>query len=83
MIVKTVFGETADGRQVDLYKLTNSSKTAVDIITECKNDFCDGLAKPKWFWIRWPALIALIVAIAVFGCYGEGFDSAAFVYTQF
>ncbi len=33
MIVKTVFGETADGRQVDLYKLTNSSKTAVDIIT--------------------------------------------------
>ena len=56
---------------------------AVDLITECRNDFCDGLAKPKWFWIRWPALIALIVAIAVFGCYGEGFDSAAFVYTQF
>ncbi|MBR5345032.1 MAG: MBOAT family protein [Clostridia bacterium] len=55
----------------------------IDIITEIKNNFCDGLAKPKWFWIRWPALIVLIVAIAVFGCYGEGFDSASFVYTQF
>ena len=57
--------------------------TVVDILTEWKNDLCDRLARPKWFWIRWPALIVLIVAIAVFGCYGEGFDSAAFVYTQF
>ena len=57
--------------------------TAVDLLTEWKNDLCDRLAKPALFWLRWPALILLIVAIAVFGCYGEGFDSASFVYMRF
>ncbi len=55
----------------------------VDIICERKKDFCDGLAKPKFFFIRWPLLILLILAILVFGCYGQGYDSAAFLYTQF
>ena len=56
---------------------------AVDIICEHKKDFCDGLAKPKFFFIRWPLMILLILAILVFGCYGQGYDSAAFLYTQF
>lgn len=55
---------------------------AVDLLCERKNDLCDRLARGR-IWVRWPLLIALIVIIAVFGCYGEGFDSAAFVYTQF
>ena len=54
----------------------------VDLICEKKTDLCDGLARAR-IWLRWPLLIALIIIIAVFGCYGEGFDSAAFVYTQF
>jgi aldose 1-epimerase len=33
MIVKNFFGTTADGRNVDVYTLRNSSETAVDIIT--------------------------------------------------
>ena len=33
MIVKNLFGTTADGRSVDVYTLRNSSETAVDIIT--------------------------------------------------
>ena len=33
MIVKNLFGTTADGRIVDVYTLRNSSETAVDIIT--------------------------------------------------
>jgi len=28
-------------------------------------------------------LIALILVVLVFGCYGSGFDGAAFLYTQF
>ena len=36
-----------------------------------------------FFLIRLVVLIALIVAVLVFGCYGEGFDAAAFLYTQF
>lgn len=54
----------------------------VDLIAE-KTDLNGNLAKPRIWWLRWPLLMALIVIIAVFGCYGEGFDSAAFVYTQF
>lgn len=33
MIVRNSFGVTADGRQVDIFTLRNSSETAVDIIT--------------------------------------------------
>ena len=33
MIVKNLFGNTADGKQVDCYTIRNSSETAVDIIT--------------------------------------------------
>jgi len=33
--------------------------------------------------IRWPVLLFLIVSIVVFGCYGDGFNSAGFLYTQF
>ena len=54
----------------------------VDIICEHKKDFCDGLARTHFF-IRWPLVILLILAILVFGCYGQGYDSAAFLYTQF
>ena len=33
MIVRNSFGVTADGRQVDIFTLRNSSETSVDIIT--------------------------------------------------
>lgn len=33
MITKNYFGETSDGRKVDVYELKNSNETAVDIIT--------------------------------------------------
>ena len=33
MIVKNFFGTTADGRDVHVYTIRNSSETAVDIIT--------------------------------------------------
>ena len=55
----------------------------VDIICEKKKDFCDCLARPKLFFIRWPLILLLILSILVFGCYGHGYDSAAFLYTQF
>ena len=40
-----------------------------------------GLA--AWIVLPWPVLLALILVILLFGCYGEGFDSAAFLYTNF
>lgn len=40
------------------------------------------LAK-QWLPARWFALIFLISYIAIFGCYGPGFDSANFIYFQF
>ena len=55
---------------------------AVDLICERKKDLCGWLARTHVF-IRWPVLMALIVSILVFGCYGQGFDGAAFLYTQF
>ena len=55
---------------------------AVDIICENKKDFCDSIARTR-LWIRWPLLALLIMCILVFGCYGTGYDSTAFLYTQF
>ena len=54
----------------------------VDILVEKKIDVCGKLARTH-FWIRWPVLLALILVIVVFGVYGAGYDSAAFLYTQF
>lgn len=54
----------------------------VDLLCECRVDVNAKLAR-GCFLIRWVLLIALIVATLVFGCYGSGFDAAAFLYTQF
>ena len=54
----------------------------VDILCEKKIDVCGGLAKTH-FYIRWPVLLLLILAIVTFGMYGTGYDGAAFLYTQF
>ena len=54
----------------------------VDLLCEKKNDVCGRLAKTHFF-IRWPVMLFLILAIVIFGVYGEGFDAAAFLYTQF
>ncbi len=54
----------------------------VDLLCERKVDVNGRLARGS-FLIRWPILIALIMATLVFGCYGAGFDASAFLYTQF
>ena len=54
----------------------------VDILCERGVDVNGRLAKGPLF-IRWMVLIGLILAVLVFGCYGEGFDGSAFLYTQF
>lgn len=55
---------------------------AVDLLVEKKPDLCDRLAKSSVL-IRWPLLFLLILAVAVFGVYGAGYDRTAFLYTQF
>lgn len=54
----------------------------VDVLCEKKIDVCQKLAETK-FYIRWAVLLALLLATAVFGLYGAGYDGAAFLYTQF
>ena len=54
----------------------------IDIVCERKIDIGGKLAATH-FWIRWPVLLLLILAIVVFGIYGAGYDGAAFLYTQF
>lgn len=54
----------------------------VDILCEHMKGFNDRLARASLL-VRWPLLILLIVIIAVFGCYGAGYDATAFVYTKF
>lgn len=54
----------------------------IDLLCERGVDVNGKLAKGTLL-IRWPVLIMLIVVILVFGCYGSGFDGAAFLYTQF
>lgn len=53
-----------------------------DALTERRGDLHVRLAK-RSILIRWPVLLLIIIATLVFGCYGSGVDSSAFVYTQF
>ena len=55
---------------------------AVDLLCERKVDVCTRLARAP-FAVRWPLLLLLILAIAVFGMYGAGFSGTEFLYTQF
>ncbi|MCF0229367.1 MAG: MBOAT family protein [Parasporobacterium sp.] len=54
----------------------------VDIICERKPDINMKLARAP-FYVRWPVLIFLILAIVIFGCYGADYDATAFLYTHF
>lgn len=54
----------------------------VDILCEKGFDPCAKLARAH-IWVRWPLLLAMLLAILVFGVYGAGFDGTAFLYTQF
>lgn len=55
---------------------------AVDVMCEKKIDVCGRLAKGSVL-IRWPLLLLLLLAVLVFGIYGAGYDSTAFLYAQF
>ncbi len=54
----------------------------IDLLVECKVDVNARLARTV-FPVRWIVLILLILAILIFGCYGEGHDAATFLYTNF
>lgn len=54
----------------------------VDALCEARVDVNARLTKGTLL-IRWPVLLALILAILIFGCYGADFDGAAFLYTNF
>ena len=54
----------------------------IEILCERGIDVCGRLARARCI-VRWPALLALLLCIAVFGMYGAGYDGAAFLYTQF
>lgn len=54
----------------------------VDIAGECGFDIRGRLSRGTLL-IRWPVMLLLILAIVVFGRYGQGFDAGAFIYTQF
>ena len=56
--------------------------TLVDVLAECGVSVNVRLAK-GFFLFRWLVLLALILAVLIFGCYGAGFDGAAFLYTNF
>lgn len=55
---------------------------AVDLLQERGADVWAGLAA-KRAPLRFLVLIALILSTVVLGCYGDGFDGAAFLYAQF
>ena len=54
----------------------------IDFLCECNVDVNGKIAK-GFFLVRWAVLIALILAVLIFGCYGSDFDAAAFLYTNF
>ena len=54
----------------------------VDLLEERSMRLNQRLAETTLF-LRWPLLLALLLAVLVFGRYGPGYDLAGFLYTQF
>lgn len=55
---------------------------AVDLLCEFCVDVNGKLAR-SFVLIRWIVLLALILAVVLFGCYGTDFDASAFLYMNF
>lgn len=55
----------------------------VDFLRYFYKEALDVFLTKQWIVFRWGVLFGLIFACLVFGCYGQGFASAQFVYLQF
>ena len=55
----------------------------VDCLQYLKREKIAELLMEQWCVFRWAILICLIVSCIVFGYYGQGFESANFIYLQF
>ena len=75
---------TAIAQPLDWYICIGAFVTllVVDLMCEFGIEVNEKLSR-TFFLIRWVALIALLLAILVVGCYGAEFNAGAFLYTQF
>lgn len=55
----------------------------VDYVKYKKNIRFENIADNQNFWVRGLIILALIVAVVIFGAYGNSFDSQQFIYFQF
>ena len=55
----------------------------VDLVQYLKRKKIAEALQEQWIIFRWCVLICLVIGCIVFGYYGQGFESAQFIYLQF
>lgn len=55
----------------------------VDLLKYKKNIRFENIANNQNFWVRGFVLLLLIIAVTIFGAYGDNFDAQQFIYFQF
>ena len=55
----------------------------MDLVRYFKKQQLDVYLAKQNLWFRWGVLLVLIVAVAIFGIYGPGYDAQQFIYFQF
>ena len=72
-----------DVQEIHILMIGLTGLIVVDCLQYLKQKKIAELLMGQWCVFRWAILICLIVSCIVFGYYGQGFESANFIYLQF
>ena len=72
-----------DVQEIHILMIGLTGLIVVDCLQYLKQKKIAELLLGQWCVFRWAILICLIVSCIVFGYYGQGFESANFIYLQF
>lgn len=72
-----------DAQEIHILLIGLAGLLIVDLVQYFKRKKLAEALQEQWIVFRWCVLICLIAGCIVFGYYGQGFESAQFIYLQF